>query len=247
MAVAWAISDREDELVMKVLFQALKNRCPEAVVKTLMSDDGRCLQTTPVCCIHKTLVTAYFSFSPTTSQCMCYCLSQSSTSALSVACWEVWYVYRNSVNICMNLSSVSWWTKQNIKISLTKNYWITVWLKMSHLNLWPVHFTHCVTKGMAPEAPGLCPQWWTSTRNLYLFVATDDGRKWEWFPRPTPLVHNLLGKEGTRICEILSRNLQPSTRLEGSCAVAQNIILTWLYFRKMGSGISTLWPQWNRY
>ena len=42
MAVAWAITDREDEPVMKVLFQAIKDRCPQAVVKNLMSDDGKC-------------------------------------------------------------------------------------------------------------------------------------------------------------------------------------------------------------
>ena len=40
MAAAWAITDREDEPVMKVLFQAIKDRCPQAVVKNLMSDDG---------------------------------------------------------------------------------------------------------------------------------------------------------------------------------------------------------------
>ena len=42
-----------------------------------------------------------------------------------------------------------------------------------------MHFTHFVTKGTAPEAPGLCKEWWTSTWNVYLFVATDDGRKRE--------------------------------------------------------------------
>lgn len=69
MAVAWAISDREDEPVMKVLFQALKNRCPQAVVKTLMSDDGRCLQTIPVCCIQKTLLLIFHSALPPASAC----------------------------------------------------------------------------------------------------------------------------------------------------------------------------------
>ena len=43
MAVAWAITDREDEPVMEVLFQAIKDQCPQAVVKNLMSDDGKCL------------------------------------------------------------------------------------------------------------------------------------------------------------------------------------------------------------
>ena len=42
MAIPWAIMNREDERVMKVLFQALKVRCPQAMVETLMSDNGEC-------------------------------------------------------------------------------------------------------------------------------------------------------------------------------------------------------------
>ena len=69
MAVAWAISDREDEPVMKVLFQVINNRCPQAVVKTLMSDDGRYLQTAPVCCIQKTLLLIFPSALPPANAC----------------------------------------------------------------------------------------------------------------------------------------------------------------------------------
>ena len=57
MAVAWAITDREDEPVMKVLFQAIKDQCPQAVVKNLMSDDGKCCASNiQVGCIQMTLL-----------------------------------------------------------------------------------------------------------------------------------------------------------------------------------------------
>ena len=38
--VAWAISDREDSDTIEVLFTVVKNKCPDAKVPTLMTDDG---------------------------------------------------------------------------------------------------------------------------------------------------------------------------------------------------------------
>ena len=38
--VAWLISNKEDEETLTVFFTKVKERCPAAVVKTLMSDDG---------------------------------------------------------------------------------------------------------------------------------------------------------------------------------------------------------------
>ena len=39
--VAWAISNREDANTFKVVFNAVKTRCPSAAVNTVMTDDGK--------------------------------------------------------------------------------------------------------------------------------------------------------------------------------------------------------------
>lgn len=38
--VAWMISNREDEATLTLLFKTVKIHCPEAKIKTLMTDDG---------------------------------------------------------------------------------------------------------------------------------------------------------------------------------------------------------------
>ena len=38
--VAWMISNREDEVTLTLLFKTVKSRCPEAKIRTLMTDDG---------------------------------------------------------------------------------------------------------------------------------------------------------------------------------------------------------------
>ena len=37
--VVWAIADREDEVVMEVIFRAARRRCPGLEITTLMTDD----------------------------------------------------------------------------------------------------------------------------------------------------------------------------------------------------------------
>lgn len=37
--VAWAIADREDEIVLTAVFTAIQQRCPHGIIKTLMTDD----------------------------------------------------------------------------------------------------------------------------------------------------------------------------------------------------------------
>lgn len=44
--VAWCIADKEDTTVMKLFLQKLKDRCPCAEVKTIMTDDGIILKVT---------------------------------------------------------------------------------------------------------------------------------------------------------------------------------------------------------
>ena len=39
--VAWLISNREDEATLTVFFKTVKLHCPEASIKTLMTDDGK--------------------------------------------------------------------------------------------------------------------------------------------------------------------------------------------------------------
>ena len=43
--VAWLISNREDEVTLAMFFKVIKERCPEAKVTTLMSDNGE------LCCV----------------------------------------------------------------------------------------------------------------------------------------------------------------------------------------------------
>ena len=43
--VAWLISNREDEVTLGMFFKVIKERCPKAKVKTLMTDDGKSLFT----------------------------------------------------------------------------------------------------------------------------------------------------------------------------------------------------------
>ena len=38
--VAWAISDREDSETIEAMFTVVKEKCPDAKVSTLMTDDG---------------------------------------------------------------------------------------------------------------------------------------------------------------------------------------------------------------
>ena len=38
--VAWLISNKEDETTLEMFFKVIRERCPEAKVTTLMSDDG---------------------------------------------------------------------------------------------------------------------------------------------------------------------------------------------------------------
>ena len=37
--IAWAISDKEDEVVMEVILRAIKTWCPAGIITTLMTDD----------------------------------------------------------------------------------------------------------------------------------------------------------------------------------------------------------------
>lgn len=37
--IAWAISDREDEVVLEVVLRAIREQCPAGVITTLMTDD----------------------------------------------------------------------------------------------------------------------------------------------------------------------------------------------------------------
>lgn len=38
--VAWLISNREDETTLTLFFNKIKQRCPHAVIHSLMTDDG---------------------------------------------------------------------------------------------------------------------------------------------------------------------------------------------------------------
>ena len=70
MVLAWVVTDRENECVMKILFQALKERCPQAVVKTLMSDDCECCAiNVQVGSIQMTLLFIFVSALPSASAC----------------------------------------------------------------------------------------------------------------------------------------------------------------------------------
>ena len=36
----WMISNKEDTATLKVMFEAIKKRCPDVAIKHLMTDDG---------------------------------------------------------------------------------------------------------------------------------------------------------------------------------------------------------------
>ena len=39
--VVWVVSDKEDVDTLEVVWMSIKKRCPDAVVNTLMTDDGK--------------------------------------------------------------------------------------------------------------------------------------------------------------------------------------------------------------